>query len=251
MRPEADAEMMQLAGFAEQGSSPEDRNLAVRFLVEPMKNEAKTKEAGRPIYDDTEMVEIRIPGDPDIRRYQVKQEHKLRFPKQYLAFRQNQNQELVTGTPLTAWPVMSRAQTEEARYMGLHSVEQLAGAGDGMVQRMGPGWQTLKQKAKDWLAAAQSGATLSKLREELSERDARIQALEDLMKILQASLNKDGIRVVEVPSPTVAARVAKSVTTTKAQPVLATSTTAEVAPKKKRGRPSKADIAARASKNGT
>lgn len=230
---EADAELMELAGLAE---TQQKESLAVRFIAEPQQNEDKTKKAGRPIFDEVEVCEIRIPGDTDLRREPVTAEHKRRFPKQYLAFKANQSQEAASGTPLAAWPLLTRAQVEEAKYLGAHTVEQLAEASDGGIQKFGPGWISIRQKARDWLTAAKDGALLVRLRSELEERDGRIKALEEMLTKQAQALQQAGIGtgstapVSGTPSvdvgALVAAEVAKALATVQAAP-------------KRRGRPPK------------
>lgn len=248
--PEAESGFMDASGLSRQ-RSPDD-NLSVRFSIEALENPAKTKEAGRPIFDETEMIEIRIPGDPDIRKRPVNEGDKVRFARHYDAWKRNQNQETVSGTPLSAWPLIKRSQVEEAKFFGVHTVEQLANIADVNLQRLGPGWPTLRQQSIDWLKKAEDGALLGKLRSELEERDRRINALEDMLKRQAAELH----RPVNQPGP---APVSPDVEALKMQVATLLARAAEPLPpppvepppKKKRGRPSKAEMAAReAAKNG-
>lgn len=211
MRQEADADMMELAGLA---AMQQPEKLAVRFVVEPQENEAKSKVAGRPIFDDVEMVEIRIPGDVDVRRNPVTEETKRRFPKQYLAFHAGQSQETASGTPLAAWALLKRSQVEEARFFGVHTVEQLSEMADANMARLGPGWIDLRQKARDWLEAAQDGAKLNELRTELEAAKQRIATMEDMLNRQAASLREAGVTTPiaqAAPAIDVEALVAKAV----------------------------------------
>ena len=233
---EADAEMMELAGLAE---TQDKERLAVHFLLEPQQDEEASKKAGRPIFTDVEVIEVRIPGDVDLRREVVNADHKRRFPKQYLAFKKNQSQEAASGTPLSAWPLLSRAQVEESKYLGAHTVEQLAEVSDGALQKFGPGWRTIRQQARDWLAKAADGALLARLRSELESRDAKIQTLEDMLNkqataLAQAGINGDRPSLAPVqalPDPKMAELEAKLERLIAAQ-------SAAPAPKR-RGRPPK------------
>jgi len=204
MSEEADAELMELAGLAE---SQEREKLAIRFYMDSMQDEVASKKAGRPIFNDVEMIEIRIPGDVDLRRYPVEDEHKRRFPKQYIAFKKNQSQEAASGTPLNQWPLLTKAQVEESKYLGAHTVEQLAEVSDGALQKFGPGWRTLRQQARDWLQKAADGALLAKLRSELEERDAKIQTLEDMLNKQATALAQAGI-TGDRPAPVADSRMA-------------------------------------------
>lgn len=201
MSEEADAELMELAGLAQMQQPQAERGISVNFLVEPQENAAKSKEAGRPIHDEVEVCEIRIVGDPDVRRHVVTEEHKRRFPKQYIAFKKRLDQDVASGTPLSAWPVLSRALVEDARFFGVRTVEQLADIPDSNLKNLGPGWMGLRQKARDWLIAAKDGAILVKLRSELEERDARIDALEEMLRKQAAALHAEGkVPLAEAPA---------------------------------------------------
>jgi hypothetical protein len=244
MRQEADADMMELARLS--AERPAEK-LAVRFLVEPQENEGKSKLAGRPIFDDVEMVEIRIPGEVDVRRKPVDDATKKRFPAQYLAFATGKSQEAASGTPLAAWALLKRSQVEEARFFGVLTVEQLSEMADGNMARLGPGWIDLRQKARDWLEAAQDGAKLNELRTELEAAKQRIATMEDMLNRQAASLREAGVDPIRAqhssatPAVDVEALVAKAVGAALAR--LAPATPAEPAPvpitKRPIGRPRK------------
>jgi hypothetical protein len=253
---EADASLMEAAGL-DRARNPDD-SLSVRFSIEPLENPAKTKDAGRPIYDDAEVIEIRVPGDKDVVRHPVTDGDRLRFARHYQAWKANQNQDTVTGTPLSVWPPIKRSQVEEAKFFAVHTVEQLAEVSDVNLQRLGPGWITLRQLAIDWLKKAHDGALVGKLRATIQEQEQRLAALEDMLKKQAAELHKPGPTLSVVPPPaqnadfealkmqvaTLLARTAQAVDVTSVPTT--TTTTLDAPPsKKKRGRPSKADIAAR------
>ena len=205
--------------------------LDVRFLSDLVQNDAKSQAAQRPIFDEVEICEIRIPGDKDVRRVVVTDRERERFPKQYLAFKQNSDQATVSGTPLSELPWLSAANREEARYFGLRTVEQLAEMGDVYLQKLGPGWVTQRQKARDYLLKAKDSALLARLRDELAERDRKIATLEDMLNKQAAELRRPTTEgVAAAPAVDVAAMVAEQV-----QRALA----AAIPPPKKRGRPKK------------
>jgi hypothetical protein len=197
MREEADQDMMDLAGFAAEQKA---ERLSVKFTVEPQENPEKSKKAGRPIFDDVEMCEIRIPGDADVRRQPVTTELKQRFARQYLAFKSGQSQETASGTPLAAWALLKRSQVEEARYFGVHTVEQLSEVPDSNMNTLGPGWIDLRQKARDWLEAAADGAKLNELRSELLTATQRISTLEEMLTRQAAALQQAGVTPQTAPT---------------------------------------------------
>ena len=233
--------------------------MVVRFSIEAMENPDKSKEKGRPVFDDVEMISIRIPGDPDIRVRPVRADDKQQYAKQYLAFKQNQNQETSTGTPLAQWAPMKRSQVEEAKFLGVHTVEQLSEVADVHLQKLGPGWLALRQKARDWLVSANDGAALSKMRDELEEANRRIATMENMLAKQAAELqNKplsatSTVTIAPAKDPEVAelkAMVAKFTQMMDDRAADKTVATEVVPPRRKPGRPSKADLAARAGQNG-
>jgi len=160
----------------------QDNVLAIRFFIDTRKNNQESKKQGRLVCDDVEMVEIRIPGGSDIIRREVGDEDRERFTKQYQAFRAGMSQDKASGTPLAEWPLMTRAQVEEAGYFGVRTVEAMAHIQDSHIMRMGPGWKDIRTKALNWLQQAKDGALLSRLQDELGERDRRIDALEKMLQ---------------------------------------------------------------------
>ena len=146
-----------------------------QFYVEPMKMEFKSKEAGRPIFEDREYVRIIIPGD---RRTQVVEmvndEHKARWPKHYEAFKAGLEAPS-EGTPLKDWPPISRSQVEELAYHHVRTLEQLAGVDDLKLQNLGMGMHHLRAQARLSLEMAAKGtAPLSKLIAENERLNAEV-----------------------------------------------------------------------------
>jgi hypothetical protein len=197
-------EMMDLAGLAKD-QKPDA--LQVEFTIEPIENSEQTKKQGRPVSDYVEMITIRVPGEVDFRKEAVTEEHKRRFPRQYLAFHANESQEAASGTPISDWPQVSRAQVQEARHFGCVTVEQLAEATDAAMKALGPGWLTIRQKARDWLKSASDGSVLAKLRSELAERDARLETLEKMLTTQAQALKQSGVSPGAAPAGLTAEQV--------------------------------------------
>ena len=185
--------------------------MVVSFALDAMENPEKSKEKGRHVFDDVEMISIRAPGAVDILRRPVRPEDKKTYAKEYLAWKTNQNQEAVSGTPLEQWPPVKKSQVLEARVAGILTVEQLSDVADVNLQRLGPGWMALRQKARDWLLAAKDGAAMSKLRDELDDAQNRIATMEKMLARQAAELQGKAteavttVNVAPVKDPEVAA----------------------------------------------
>lgn len=168
-----------------------DDSLFVVFYMGVMKNDGKSDEAGRPIFDDVESVRIIVPGDRNnmVDRPASAQD-KARFPKQYALFQQGRKEEdQITGTRLTEWPFLSRGQCEEFRYMGLRTVEQLAEVGDGVCAKV-PGLTQLKRNAALWLDKAKAGAASAQAAKKMTEQDSKIAELQAVIMDQAARLEK-------------------------------------------------------------
>lgn len=154
-----------------------DKSLAVRFHLMPMKNEEASVEAGRPIYKDVEFIDIRVRGDRNnLVSRPVRDDDRARFRSVYQNF-VNGNREVVTGTPLSQWPMMSASQVEELKYFGFSTVEELAKAGDNVVAKM-MGLQGLKNKAIAYLELAAGGAPLEKMQAQLTDLANKLETAE-------------------------------------------------------------------------
>lgn len=146
------------SAFSSQGGDDADKNLWVKFFMNPVQNNFKSEKEGRPIYDEKLFISIIIPGTPNKTERPARDEDKARFPKQWANFQAGQN-EKVDGMPLEEWPQMTRALVDELRYKGFRSVEQIANASDAQMQGVGMGGGLgLRDKAKAFLALAKDTA---------------------------------------------------------------------------------------------
>ena len=195
----ADEYMQEISALAE---LQKPSSLIVRFSIEAQEDEAASAKAGRPIFNDVEVLEVRVPGDIDVLRRNATENDRREYAKQYLAFQKSQSQETVSGTPLSVWAPMKRSQVEEARHFGIFTVQQLAQVPDNHMQRLGPGWITLRQTARDWEKAANDGAAVVSLRQELENATARIKTMEEMLKKQALELHRDPKDVLApVPAP--------------------------------------------------
>lgn len=170
----------------------QDETLHVSFSRNAVPDQEASEREGRPIYKEVDWIVIRVPGSRDTVERKVRESDKMRFPKQWAAFQAGKSQEAVVGTPLSAWPGVTRAQVEEFAFFGVKTVEQLAEMPDQHLQKF-MGGQALRQRAKDFIAAAKDAAPLAQLRSEVEKRDADIEALKAQVASLLAA-NKEAAR---------------------------------------------------------
>ena len=176
-------------------NTEEDSRLHVRFFLEPVEQTARSIKEGRRIFEDTEFIEIMIPGDKlNIIKRQVFDMDRARFAQQYARFKQGLADQTV-GTPLSELVFISAAKVKEYDYFGIKTVEQLAGAADGSDagQRM-MGFHADKQKANAFLAAAKGNAPINELREKLDNSEATIENLSRQLAEMNARLDAQGAK---------------------------------------------------------
>jgi len=183
---EADFNLTEYA-MGEHSRQKGDENLYVKFFVAPLQSKEKTLAEGRPIYEDKEFISIMVPGDKhNIVTREARVGDNRRFPKQYQNFKNN-NEELVDGTPLEKWPLVSPAQVEEMKFFNVRTVEQLASISDSAAQKF-MGINQLKNRAKEYLEAAKDAAPVTQLQGELAKRDEEIDAMKNSMEEMRKEL---------------------------------------------------------------
>lgn len=145
-----------------------NQNIIPVFTNEPFINEARSLAEGRQVWDYREVVKFMIGGDPKSQPTQrVTEEIRRRFPEEYAAFKRGE-EIAQSGTPLEMWPWLNTAQVRHLKFLNIFSVEQLAEAGENVINNIGMGGRTLVNQAQAWLETAKTGAAPVKLVEENS-----------------------------------------------------------------------------------
>lgn len=164
-----------------------DMALAVEFYNHAVEHPRKSKEEGRPIFEDKEFVRIRFPGDN--KRELCAPAHEMhynshagrqmtyaeRFQKVYQAFKE-QNSEMVNGTPLSELPALTEARRSELRAFNVTTVEQLAGLTDSAGRKIGMHWREMSDAAQAYLKAASDTGEVAALRRQIEELKAQMGA---------------------------------------------------------------------------
>lgn len=168
----------------------------VEFFLDTVKHEAKSLEAGRPIFDEREFVRIKFPGDKhrelvapanqsSVRNPQNNEwlTYIDRFPEHYAAFKRNQ-QYFGEGTPIDEAPFLSNAEKAELKAFNVHTLEALAGMPDTNLNKFGMGARKMQDQAKAYIAKATDSALETRLaadnaglRDQLAVLSAQVQEL--------------------------------------------------------------------------
>lgn len=163
--------------------------VGVRFYEDAYKNEAKSKEAGRAVYDTVDWCEIKVLAERDTVVGPVHKMHpdpRQRFPEAWARYQSNRQSEGLVGTPLREVAWLGRGEVETLKAAGVKTLEQLAEIHDGNVTSL-PGGIAMRKKARDTIAAAKEAAPIQRMSEELEKRDSEIASLKtQIAEILEA-----------------------------------------------------------------
>jgi len=150
-----------------------DDKLHVKFFTKAYRNDEKSMEANRPIYEDKDCIQIMVPGDKhNIIIRPVWDQDLQRWPQKWAQYKSGKEQ-IQTGTPLSRAPFMTEGAVEELAYLNIRTVEQLANLSDGNMPFMGAA--DYKRMAQDFLKKATSTDVLL---ERLAELEAKLAAME-------------------------------------------------------------------------
>lgn len=165
-----------------------DEKLAVEFFNHPVKEKP--------------YVRIMVPGDKtNVVVQPVGEQHKRRFPRQWLYFQMQNDNAPVAGIRLEAWQKecpedINPNQVAELGILKFQTAEQIATATDAQLQRIGMGGAGLRTKAQDYLRRKNANSA-SQIKEEtdakLSVQQNEINELkEQLAAILAGKSEKRG-----------------------------------------------------------
>lgn len=166
-----------------------DKKLLVIFYRDVQKNETKSTEQGRPIFDEIDVVKIISPGQRDSFVGDATEQYQQRFPQQWARYKAGREQGDGSGTPLNMLPWMSMSAVAEFKALNCHTIEQLVGMPDSVSQRF-MGHHQIKQRAQAYLDAAKDSAPLLKLNAELQKRDEQLQQQNELIVAMKERLEQ-------------------------------------------------------------
>jgi hypothetical protein len=172
--------------------SPSDNLVVPRFYSDAVENKAKSREAGRPIFDDRELVEVRFAGNRQTvsvfpahaicgeTQDEDGDTHKItyaqRWPDQYRRFKAKQ-QQMAAGTPVDELPFLTQAKRSELKALSIYTAEALAALDGQELKNIGQGGRDLKNQAQAYLDNAAGSADVTKMAAELLELRQQLQEL--------------------------------------------------------------------------
>lgn len=154
------------------------------FKIHTTKNDAKSRDAGRPIYDDMEVVEVRFAGDrnkvsvfpalaicgevQDEDGNTRKITYAERWSDQYKRFKAKA-QQIAEGTPVDELPFLTQAKRAELKALSIYTAEALAALDGQPLKNLGQGGRDLKNQAQAYLDNASGSANVTRMAAELEE----------------------------------------------------------------------------------
>jgi hypothetical protein len=170
--------------------SANDRKTVV-FYMKAVHDPVASRERGRPWSKPVIYVRIQEPGEKDYVDRPVLEDDiaKALWPRQWAAFEKKQEQ-VPNGTPVDCLFPESPEIAANLHSVAIHTVEQLAGLTAHGMQTIGMGalqWQT---RAKEFLASANGGAGMHKLRAENERQANAIETLTNQIALLKSQLDR-------------------------------------------------------------
>ena len=155
--------------------------------------EAKKEIRGRKI----PYVRIMRPGDnTSILQTPVRDDIKARFPRQWLAWQMKEGMiegagEDAPGWKIEEWPVLTLDQKHELKYLRFYTVDQLAGASDTQLQRLGIGGIGLREQARKAIKEKHASEYIAELKrkdQEMADMRKQMDAMTERMSQLASMM---------------------------------------------------------------
>lgn len=183
-----------------------DAMTVVTFKNVPVFSDSKSTKAGRPIYDDQEICEIKFAAnkqtigafpaheqcgwvDDPVTGMRTQQTYAMKYADQYRAFKDGEGQ-AQSGTPLEQAPFLSGSKRLELKALNIWTIESLAALDGAPLKRLGMQGRELQQQAAAFLEKA-PGAATERLSAVISEQDQRIVDLEQQIAALNSGKKAD------------------------------------------------------------
>lgn len=164
------------------------------FSIHTIPNEAKSKAAGRPIWDEMEIVTLRFSANKqtvavfpahEVFKWEVNRETGVRepmtyaiaYPEQYRRFKANEAQ-TQSGTPLSELPFLTAGKRLELKALSIHTAEALASLDGQNLKNLGMQGREMVNQAKAYLANAAGSSNVTKLAAENVDLKEQMAALQ-------------------------------------------------------------------------
>lgn len=159
------------------------------FKAIAVEDPTASKQAGRPIFKDVEVVEIRIAGErnyaPTFPAHSMwkringeEMTYAQRWPDAYARFSAGREQ-VAQGTPLSELTFLTEAKRAELRALKVYTAEALASIDGKNLSNLGPQGREMKVQAQTYLEKASGSSKEVALAAEVESLKARIAELSE------------------------------------------------------------------------
>lgn len=173
------------------GAQDPNKLLYVEFYMHEPEDGNKPWENGKPVrMPAIPYVKIMVPGNKNSEvDTPVREDHKQRFPEKWMYFLQTQQNaeggNEIPGWKVDEWDQLTADQIRDLKYLRFYTVEQIAGASDAQVQKLGMGGLGLRERARQAVRqklGAEESSALAKKDAEIADMKSRMEKLEALLK---------------------------------------------------------------------
>jgi len=167
-------------------SEPANNGIFPKFYTDTIRNQSKSDAEGRPVFDEVEMVEIRIAGDPkNVVTRKARDLDKERWYAQYEQFKRQEKQ-VSSGTPIQEWTRISKSEAATLKALNIHTLEALAELPESGLQNIGMGAREMQKKAIAYIEAANDSGAIEKQRKLIEQQSEMIDELKARIEELEA-----------------------------------------------------------------
>lgn len=168
-------------------------NFTVRFYQDSLQLGFASEQAGHPVFEDRDFIEINIPGDmSNVICREATENDKKTYASLYAQYKQGLEPS-INGTPLEAWSRLTRAQVQNYKALHFQTVEQIAEMSDTAAGKVGMGAMADRTAAKAYLEQAKDSALAQKQALVIERQDNDIAELKAQIAALASQLeNKKG-----------------------------------------------------------
>lgn len=158
----------------------------VRFYQEKVLMGYASEQAGHPVFEDRDFIQINIPGDmSNIIEREANENDKKQYAQVYAQYKQGLEPS-VDGIPVETWARLTKAQAANYKAQNFQTVEQIAEMSDTACTSVGMGAMADRTAAKAFIALANDSGLAQKQALVIERQNADIENLKQQVAELAA-----------------------------------------------------------------
>jgi hypothetical protein len=163
---------------------------AVYFHPVQVQNDYKSAEAGRPIFQEQIFIKKLIPGDSTLiidRKMRLADEDD--YPKEWAMYK-NKRQNIMPGTPIDAWHILSDTQKAEFKALNIFTIDQFAQLPDIAGLKI-MGFNELRTKAQTFISASKDSEVFAAMKDDMDAKlELKSKEINELRKMIESFKEK-------------------------------------------------------------